>query len=91
MKQDLGTKSLIADGQNYPMWPISPKRIKILEYMVLNPGSSVTNMTFALQFPFTQEVNGAISYFKHKNGPLLAYPSDYGKYSVLKEKEDEIL
>lgn len=90
-RKDLGTKELNLNGTFYPMWNMSPKRIKILEYLLNNPNSSVVSISRTLHFANPQEVNVALAYFKDPHRCFLIYEGpDIHRYSVLKEKEKEI-
>lgn len=82
--------AITSEGKEYTLWPISPKRVSVLEYILNNPNTNVSGIAFGLQFPHLQEVTQALSYFKHKGGSMLVVGGEWGKYSIMKEKETEV-
>ena len=91
IKKDLGAKYLKIGESFHTMWNVAPTAIRILEYILDNPNSAVVNICRTLHFANPQQVNTVLAYFKDAERCHLIYDGpEQHRYSVLKEKENEI-
>jgi len=74
----------------YEKWPMSPKRINVLEYLLKNPNCNVIEIQFAIMSPQAQDIHTSLRFMAHTGGPHIVFNSDYGKWSILPEKIKEV-